>query len=59
MSHRSALIAFMHTLTAEVVGAVLVCVGTRFTGFRASGIGRLIGKVPTVERKTGSCVCSM
>ena len=49
----------MDTLTAEVVGAVLVCVGAGFTGFRASGIGRLIGKVPTVGRKTGSCVCSM
>ena len=37
------------TLTAEVVGAVLVCVGTAFTGFGASGIGRLKSKVPTVE----------
>ena len=32
-------------LTAEVLSAVLVCVGAGFTGFRACGVGRLAGKV--------------
>ena len=41
----------MYELTAEVVGAVLVCVGTGFTGCGASRIGWLIGKVPTVEER--------
>ena len=36
-------------LTAEVVFAVLVCIGTGFTGFRTSGVGRLISKVATIR----------
>ena len=34
-------------LTAEVVGAVLVRVGTGFTGCGTSGVWRLVGKVTT------------
>ena len=37
------------TLTAEVVGAVLVCVGAGFTWFGASVVSRLVSKVPTVR----------
>ena len=36
-------------LTAEVVFAVLVCIGTGFTGFRTSGVGRLFSKVATAD----------
>ena len=36
-------------LTAEVVDTVFVCIGAGITGCRASGIGRLIGKVATVD----------
>ena len=39
------------SLTAEVVGAILVCIGARFTGFGTSLIGRFVGKVPTVNLK--------